>query len=211
MVRDRAGGLLDEKALTWLGYSSDGAKRMELLIDSLLNYSRLDGKINIKNVEICREVFAVVLRNLQPMIEESGAKITFKCNNPVWERQGIIEEECWHCKTKCDPTLMIGLFQNLICNAIKYVKPGEIPIVHIHAEHRDGEVIFSIRDNGIGIREGDIPNLFQIFKRLHPRDMYPGNGIGLASCKKVVERHGGKIWVDSQWEVGSTFYFSIPD
>jgi signal transduction histidine kinase len=211
MVKDRAAGTLDEKMLTWLDFSADGAKRMESLIDSLLNYSRLDGKIDIKNVEICHEVLAIVLQDLQPAIKEAGAKIYFKCDNPVWERQASPEEECWHCKTKCDPVLMTRLFQNLICNAIKYAKPGVPPIINIRAEHKDHEIIFSIRDNGIGIREDDIPNLFQIFKRLHPRDMYPGNGIGLASCKKVVDRHGGKIWVDSQWGVVSIFYFSIPN
>jgi signal transduction histidine kinase len=110
-----------------------------------------------------------------------------------------------------NPILMTQVFVNLIGNAIKYAKQDVPPVIRIMADRDENEWIFCIADNGIGVESADITeSLFKLFKRLHTRDQYPGCGIGLASCKKVVERHGGRIWVESEAGVGSRFHFTLP-
>ena len=106
-----------------------------------------------------------------------------------------------------DPNQLVQLFQNLISNAIKFRK--ESPRIHIQAEHRDNETLFSVNDNGIGVSERDSERIFTIFQRLHSREDYPGAGLGLAICKRIVDRHGGRIWVQSHPGEGSTFYFTL--
>ena len=110
---------------------------------------------------------------------------------------------------KANEPMMAQLFQNLISNAIKYQK-GHAPVIQIDAIRKDKDWLFSVKDNGIGIEAKDLERIFVIFQRLHARNEYPGTGIGLAVCKKVVEHHGGHIWVESKMDEGTTFYFTIP-
>jgi len=184
---------LDEDANDFIAYIVDGAKRMQLLINDLLNYSRIGRKDQqLSHLDI-NSVLKAVINNLTKTIKETNAKITF---DPL-------------------PTLMgnkgeyIQLFQNLISNAIKFHKEEEPPVVHISAICKKNQWIFSVRDNGIGIDSQFFDRIFIIFQRLHKKDEYEGTGIGLAICKKIVENHGGKIWVESELGQNSTFYFSI--
>jgi signal transduction histidine kinase len=195
---------LDADVAELVRFGVEGAARMEALLDSLLAYTRLDSEIEKQDVEFCRDVVEIALRDLRSTIDASGAKVTFTCDNPD-------PSHCWHCKVSCDPVLMCQVLVNLIGNSIKYAKSDVPPVIRIIADRNEDEWTFCISDNGIGIESADInENLFKLFKRLHTRDQYPGCGIGLASCKKVISRHGGRIWVESQVGVGSQFHFTLP-
>jgi PAS domain S-box-containing protein len=185
---------LDERAEEFITHSVDGCKRMQRLIDDLLEFSRigrLDGPRRTVNTA---ETLAAALKNLAVSIEESQAQISSD------ELPEVIGES----------SQMVLLFQNLVGNAIKFRKPGEPPSVHISAR-REGEwVNFSVRDGGIGIDPKHFVRIFGVFQRLHTRREYPGTGIGLAMCNRVIERHGGRIWVDSEAGGGATFHFTLP-
>lgn len=187
-------GQLDERADRYIAHAVEGARRMQALINDLLAYSRVGRR---GEAFVPTDVEAVVeqaLAVLRIAVEESGACVT---HDPLPT-------------ITADATQLGQIFQNLIGNAIKF--HGEAaPRVHISAERRDGEWLFSVRDNGIGIGPEYRDRVFVIFQRLHARDEYPGTGIGLAVCKKVVERHGGQLWLDSEVGRGSTFCFTIPD
>jgi signal transduction histidine kinase len=194
-------GRLDADADEFIAYAVDGAARMEALINDLLKYSRMD--IQEKTFESidCAEVLQVVLTNLQLSIEETGTKITSD-DLPT---------------LMADEVQLTQLFQNLISNAIKF-RGEDPPEIHIGVEQLDRDSddeaahwLFSVCDNGIGIDPKQTERIFMIFQRLHTREEYQGTGIGLAMCKKIVERHGGRIWVESKPGNGSTFYFTIPD
>lgn len=139
-------------------------------------------------------IFADATANLGNAISESNAEIS-KGSLPT---------------VLGDATQMLQLFQNLVGNAVKYRKPSVPPRVVVSAIRRKDEGIFSVRDNGIGMRKEDYETVFQMFRRLHTKEEYPGTGIGLASCKKIVEQHGGRIWVESSPGEGSTIFFSVP-
>jgi len=191
-------GQLSEDADKYIDYAVDGVKRMQELINDLLAYSRVGTQGRTFEPTDCERVLQRVLRNLEVSIQESGVAIT---HDPLPTVFG-------------DPLQIQQLLQNLIGNGIKF-RRAEAPQVHVGAEHRtagkESEWLLSVRDNGIGIDPKYSDRIFQIFQRLHNRRKYSGTGIGLAICKKIVERHGGRIWLDGEPGVGATFYFTIPD
>jgi light-regulated signal transduction histidine kinase (bacteriophytochrome) len=186
-------GQLDAEADEFIGFIVDGAKRMQRLINDLLAYSRVRTKGVPFEATDFEEVLSQALVNLEAAIEENQAVIT---HDPL---PTIL----------ADKQQMMQLLQNLIGNAIKF-RSAELPCIHVAAECRDNEWVFAVKDNGIGIDPQFQEQIFVIFQRLHDREEYPGTGIGLAICKRVVERHGGRIWVESVPEKGSIFYFTIP-
>jgi len=194
LLARRYRGKLDQDADEFIGYAVDGANRMQRLINDLLAYSRVGtrGKpfAPTDSHVICRDA----RDNLAKAIEESGAVI-FQGPLPV-----VVGDE----------VQLLQVFQNLIANAIKF-RSAESPQIQVAAERQGHEWVFAIKDNGIGIAPEHQERIFSIFQRLHHRSEYPGTGIGLAICKKIVERHGGRIWVESHPGKGSTFYFSIPE
>ena len=185
---------LDEDAKEFIAYTVDGAARMQLLINDLLAYSRVGIRGNEPEATDCNAVFDVAVANLAAAIEENEASVT---HDPLPTVHG-------------DPIQLEQLFQNLIGNAMKY-RGEDPPRVHVSAQFSNGEWLYSVRDNGIGIEPEYAERIFIIFQRLHTREAYPGTGIGLSICKKIVERHGGRIWVESEPGKGTTFYFTIPD
>lgn len=193
LLAKRYQGKLDETADEFIAYAVDGAHRMQVLINDLLTYSRITTRGKPFEPVHCEVVLSHVLTNLKVAIEESGAQISY----------GPLP------KIIADSTQLEQLFQNLISNAIRF-RRDESPRINIKAEQKEDDWLFSVRDNGIGIDPEYHDRIFVIFRRLHNRSKYSGNGIGLALCKKIVERHGGKIWVESQIDKGSIFNFTIP-
>ena len=193
LLARRYQGQLDAKANEFIAYAVDGANRMQGLINDLLAYSRVGTRGKAIEPTDCTAVLDQALANLKAAIEKSGAVVT---HDPLPT-------------VMADNLQLIQLLQNLIGNAIKFhvEKP---PCIHVSAEQKGNEWVFSVRDNGIGIDPQYAERIFIIFQRLHTREEYPGTGIGLAICKKIVERGGGRIWVESELGKGSTFYFTIP-
>jgi PAS domain S-box-containing protein len=194
LLAKRYQGRLDSDADEFIAFAVDGCNRMQVLIQDLLAYSR-SGTIEKALCEVSGEdALQEALENLQVTIKQSGALVSHD-SLPV---------------IQTDETQLAQVFQNLIGNAIKY-RSAEVPTVHISAEKiGNDEWIFSVRDNGLGIAPQYFEKIFVLFQRLHGRDEFEGTGIGLAICKKIVERLGGRIWVESQPGKGSTFYFSLP-
>jgi signal transduction histidine kinase len=184
---------LDQNAKDYIYYAVDGAKRMQTLILDLLEYSRVGtrGK-SFAKIDL-NEVVQQVQSNLKVAIHENKAKIIYKSLPRVFG----------------DDTQLIQVFQNLIGNAIKF-HGSQTPEIRVSSRRKNGNYEIMVRDNGIGIDPRYADRIFLIFQRLHNREEYPGNGIGLAICKRIVERHGGTIWVESQAEQGATFHFTIP-
>lgn len=186
-------GKFDSDADEYIHYVVDGAKRMQELINDLLTYSRAGKRKDLQPVDL-NDVFKMAVTNLNHVITEANADVKHG------ELPGVV----------ADRTQMVQLFQNLIGNAIKY--RGELPpAVSVSAEKNGCEWLFSVADNGIGIDPRFFDRIFVLFQRLHPRGEYLGTGIGLTFCKKIVENHGGRIWVDSTPGKGSTFYFTLPE
>ncbi len=184
---------LDEISREYMRFAIDGGSRMRMLIDDLLAYSRMENKRHVTSRIDMNEVLSCSLIDLKAAVAESGSIVT-------WDPLPTID---------VDRNQMIQLFDNLIGNAIKY-RDVAAPQIHISAIQRGSEYIFSVKDNGIGIDPKHFTRIFQMFQRLHSRDEHPGTGIGLAICKKIVELHGGSIWVESQEGEGATFFFTIP-
>lgn len=194
LLADRYKGQLDEKADKYIYYAVDGATRMQILIQNLLQYSRVTTRGKEFEIADCHDLLAMAVKNLEITIRENAALVT---NDELPE-------------IRCDGGQITQVFQNLIANGIKF--QGEHPpAVHVGAEKVEDMWRFSITDNGIGIDEKYAERIFQIFQRLHTRKDYEGTGIGLALCKRIVERHGGAIWFTSAVGEGTTFYFSIPE
>jgi PAS domain S-box-containing protein len=194
LLRMRLEKSLDEKTSEYMNFSVDGVSRMQSLINGLLEYSRIDTRAKPSEPTDSKAALDNALLHLRASIEESGAEITPE-NLPI---------------VQIDPVQLAQLFQNLISNAIKF-RSDAPPRIHVSAGRQDGAWQFAVRDNGIGIDPQYAHKIFLIFQRLHTRKQYPGTGIGLSICKKIVERHGGKIWMESQLGKGTTFYFTIPD
>ena len=193
LLEKRYKGKLDGKADEFVGFIIDGVRRMQMLIKDLLEYSRIGTKGEVFGSTHCSAALEQAVYSLRSAVEESGAVITHDLLPVV----------------AADASQMMRLFQNLIGNAIKF--RGEKPLrIHVTAEIKGDEWVFSVRDNGIGIDQKNLERIFVIFQRLHAGEEYPGTGIGLSICKKIVERHGGKIWVESELGKGSIFYFTLP-
>jgi len=193
LIERRYKDRLDQDANEFIDFAVDGAERLQRMINDLLSYSRVGTRGNPFTKTDANAVVKRALENLAVVIEENHAVITYD-NLPTL----IADEE-----------QLVTVFQNLLSNAIKFHKPDEPPKIHILAEEKESEWLFGVRDNGIGIDLQYKDKLFVIFKRLVGKE-YSGSGMGLAICKRVVERHGGNIWVESKLEKGSTFYFTIP-
>jgi signal transduction histidine kinase len=185
---------LDQDAQEFIHFAVDGATRMQTLINDLLAYSRVGTRGKPFRPTDGEAVFKMAVDNLARSIAKSGAIIT---HDPLPTVSG-------------DEVQLTQLFQNLIGNAVKF-HGREKPRVHVSARQQDGEWVFAVRDNGIGMAPDQQERIFSIFQRLHHRSEYPGTGVGLAICKKIVERHGGRIWVESEVGRGSTFYFTVKE
>ncbi|OHB78014.1 MAG: hypothetical protein A2W31_17925, partial [Planctomycetes bacterium RBG_16_64_10] len=193
LLQRRCQGTLDQEASELIQFAVDGATRMKALIDGLLAYSRVGIRdATIRPVD-CKEVLDTVLANLRTAVEGAAATVR-RAPMPT---------------VMADQSQLIALFQNLIGNAIKY-RAAQPPEIDIGAKRCHAEWVFSVRDNGIGVAPGQFERVFAIFQRLHTGDEYPGTGIGLAICKKIVAGLGGRIWVESEPGRGSTFLFSLP-
>lgn len=185
---------LDERAERYFGYITGGAKRLQALISDLLSYSRV-GRAEMPLVQAnLEDILKGTLNDLQPLIRENGAEISY---DPL----PILH---------VNPEQMGRLLQNLIANGIKY-HGNQSPRIHLSARQEGKEWVIAVRDNGIGFDPQYAEDIFLVFKRLHAKEQYPGTGIGLAICRKIVDRHGGRIWVESEPGKGSTFYFTIPN
>ncbi len=194
LLQRQYGVHLDAKGNEYIGFAVDGAQRMSQLITDLLAYSRVERMGQPFKPTDAQQALTHALAALRAGIEEAGAAITHDDLPTVG----------------ADPTQLVQLLQNLIGNAIKFRHPERSCRVHIGAKLQDGQWIFWVRDNGIGIDPKQHERVFVIFQRLHTREKYPGTGIGLAICKKIVERHGGRIWAESNPGEGSTFCFTMP-
>lgn len=198
LLARRYGHLFDDDAKEFIGFAVDGAERMRALIDDLLRYSRVGSRPLHVDATDCNAVLDAVLSDLRLAIAEAGAEVRV-------ERLPVV---------LADRTQLEQLFQNLIANAIKF-RGQRPPLVTVSAQpvlpEKGGGWRFTVRDNGIGIDPQFSTKIFLIFQRLHARSEYTGTGIGLAVCKKIVERHGGRIWVESQPGAGAAFHFTIPD
>jgi PAS domain S-box-containing protein len=194
LLEKRYKGKLDDKADEFIDYVVDGTKRMDMLIHDLLEYSQVETKGKTFRPANCSVALEEAIYNLRSALEESSSELTYDLLPTVIT----------------DASQIRRLFQNLISNAIKF--RGNNPSkIHISAEEKKDEWVFSVKDNGIGIDPKYIKRIFIVFQRLHTTKEYEGTGIGLAICKKIVERHGGRIWAESEPGKGSTFYFTIPN
>jgi PAS domain S-box-containing protein len=195
LLSQRYKGKLDKDADEFIGFAVEGAVRMQQLIEDLLAFSRVSSRPRVLGRVRAEAALARARGNLRVAIETSGAEV----------RSGELPE------VLADESQLAMVFQNLIANAIKFHAPGKAPIVEVKADRDGAGWRFQVIDNGIGIEPKHRERIFTMFQRLHPRSVYPGNGIGLAICKRILERHAGRIWVESQPGTGSIFYFTLPD
>lgn len=192
LLARRYQGRLDATADEFIGYALEGCERMRQLIHDVLEYSRVDRQHKSEAIDL-EEALEAACNDLEVAIETSGARITHDALPTV----------------ECTRSQLVQLIENLLSNAIKY-RNDEPPRIHVSARVDDAEVVLSVQDNGIGLdmRHGD--RIFGMFQRLHTRGTYPGTGMGLALCKKIVEVHRGRIWVESAPGSGSTFFCAFP-
>ena len=193
LIASKHKGTLDEESEGWINHAVEGSTRMRNLINDLLAYARVESRGKPLETIDTNKAFNQAKRDLSVLIEESNAELTSSELPRVMGDEGQLTQ----------------VFQNLIGNAIKF-KSYEKPKVHVSATKKDDDWLFSVKDNGIGFEPEHVDRIFIIFQRLHGREEYKGTGIGLALCKKIIERHGGRIWAESEKGKGSTFYFTIP-
>jgi signal transduction histidine kinase len=200
LIEKRYGDKLDERGIEYIGFAVDGAKRMQVLINDLLSFSRVGRLGTLYTAVDLDTTLDSALTNLAVAIEESGAEIV-RPSQPLPQVSG-------------DPTLLTMVWQNLIGNAVKFRHQDRAPRVVIDCRQGtgdgEGQWLLTVSDNGIGIPEEFSDKVFVIFQRLHGRDVYTGTGVGLALCKKIVEHHGGSIWIDSSYTDGTRFEFTLP-
>ena len=193
LIEKDAGEALEEHTVVLLDRIVQGANRMQELVADLLDYARAGTQQTPSDVIGCEEALESALADLEAAISEGGVVVTHDELPLVrGDRVGLTE-----------------VFENLIGNAMKFHGP-DVPVIHIGAERRGPDWCLWVRDNGIGIGSRFAERIFEPFRRLHTRAEYSGTGIGLAICRKIVERHGGRIWVESEPEKGSTFFFTLP-
>ena len=193
LLAEEYGEKLDDDAKLYIHFAKDGAERMQQLIHDLLSYSRISSRKRPPTPVSASECLDLALANLQISLDETGC-IVRRTELPM---------------LLGDRSQLVDLFQNLVANAIKFRRTSP-PVIDVSSETHGTEVTFAVRDNGIGMEEQYFDDVFQVFRRLHTKDEYPGTGIGLAICKRIVERLGGRIWVESVVGQGSTFYFTWP-
>jgi len=194
LLSRRYKGKLDSNADEFIEFAVDGSNRMQIMIQALLSYSRVGTRGKPPEPTDCENILDQTMKNLQAAITEKNAEVT---HDPLPT-------------IMADGVQMVQLFQNLIGNGIKFQQEGQRPHVHISVEDAGADWMFSFSDNGIGIDPEFKERIFVIFQRLHGREKYPGTGIGLSVCKRIVERHGGTIWVESEPGKGATFKFTMP-
>jgi light-regulated signal transduction histidine kinase (bacteriophytochrome) len=193
LLKDHHAHQLDAQGREYLAFVLDGAQRMRTLIDHLLEYSRVRMQGQPLEETDSEQALQAALDNLRGLLHDRKARVT---------SSGL-------CPVMADASQLTQVFQNLIGNAVKFCQ-AEVPEVVVHAEPDGEQVVFSVRDNGIGIDPRDHERIFSIFQRLHTADAYPGTGLGLAICQQIVKRHQGRIWVESVPGEGSTFLFTLP-
>jgi len=191
LLREDFEGKLGPSGDELIAVVAGAARRLRTLIDDLLSFSRFEGREQRSERAGAETLLAQALAHLEAAVEESGAAVT---HSPLPE-------------IEADPVLIVQLFQNLVANAVKFRGP-EPPRIHVAARREGREWVFSVRDNGIGLDPAEAESVFTMFKRLHPE--IPGSGIGLALCRKIVERHGGRIWAEGAPGGGATFSFTLP-
>lgn len=194
LLEKRIGLQLDPESRSYLTYVTDGGQRMQQLVHGLLLYARAGAPSLAPSVVVATDLVRDVILDLRLSIEEARAEVSFDMLPTVF----------------ADATQLTVVFRNLLSNALKYRRENVTPVVRIAARYEEGFWIFSVQDNGIGIDPKYFARVFKLFQRLHPRHKYPGTGIGLALCKRIIEAHGGSIWVESTPQTGSTFLFSLP-
>lgn len=194
LLEDKYKNRVDPVADEYIGLIAEGARRTHQMITDLREYVRVDSEPQPFSLVNCNKVVADVLRDLNDPVEESGAEIVV----------ALLPE------VRGDERQLFTLFKGLVGNALKFRRHDKTPEIEVRATDSNGEWVFSIRDNGIGIEAKDVDDIFLVFKRLHPHDAYPGTGAGLAVCKGIAQRHGGRIWAESEPDVGTTVFFTIP-
>lgn len=194
LLERRYRGELDDEAREYIDYAVGGSNRMKGLIDDLLMFAQVGASGRPLTPMSLQKAYEEAVDNLGPYLQEEGAKVA---NGTLPRVMGDHHE-------------IVQLFQNLIQNGVKYQAPGRTPQVHVSAEEADHTVTVRVQDNGIGIDPKYHERVFGLFQRLHSRNEYPGTGIGLAVCKKTVERHGGRIWIESDGRTGTAFLFTLP-
>ena len=194
LLRDRYQGRLDSEADKFIDFALDGVNRMSRLIQDLLAYSRVGTHGKQFEPTPCGQAMDNALANLQTSISKENAKIGYD-SLPV---------------VMADATQLTQLFQNLIGNAVKFRRDDVPPEIHVGAKRQGDQWVLWVKDNGIGIPPDQHERIFEVFERLHGQKKYPGTGIGLAICRKIVQRHGGRIWVESSAGEGATFCFTLP-